>query len=286
MKFEDIMEIEIAPFDEVWLADFYDCALHCYVNEFYIFSLFLLQRFFEKFNAQYNTHISILDEKKIIITESIDKMEDYDSEILMECCVYNQEIFREFAGWGGFEIFCISSLDEILDCDINLNHRKKQKKIFAQKLRERAQEMISWKALVWKNFDEMLESAYFLEGGENFILRNKDLGYYHTICSKYEELIEIHLEKEKLAIDKVIKNMKYPLYMQNNHAEGYLGEYYYIYFDTGSNGEQYLGFDVFNFHWGIACFVFGKLIKDFKEKLMILKVEEEWRNNHGGESAS
>ena len=79
--------------------------------------------------------------------------------------------------------------------------------------------------------------------------------------------MESYLKKEKEALDEVIGDLRYPLYYTENYEEGYLGQYYFIYFDIGSNGYEYLDFSTLNFHWILSCVVFYMLWEDFKEKV-------------------
>ena len=100
-----------------------------------------------------------------------------------------------------------------------------------------------------------------------FILRNKSICDYKEFCNRYQQLVESYLKKEKKVLDDVIGDLNYPLHFTGNYEEGYLGQYYYIYFDIGSNGYEYLDFMTLNFHWLLSCFVFCKLWEDFKEKV-------------------
>ena len=106
-----------------------------------------------------------------------------------------------------------------------------------------------------------------MEVGDIFILRNKSICDYKEFCNRYQQLVESYLKKEKEALDEVIGDLRYPLYYTENYEEGYLGQYYFIYFDIGSNGYEYLDFSTLNFHWILSCVVFYMLCEDFKEKV-------------------
>lgn len=269
MQFEEIMKIDRHPFSEIWEENFYDEMLNFRVNEFSLVSILLANQYFLKFNELYGAEIALCDESFIQIPGKISEFIDC-MEVLDWMADYNyncEEIFGEMACLAGFEIFSIPICEddgygiESFVWGLQKRERKRYLKKFVQKF------IPSWHPLIWRNLKNMEESYVCMEVGYIYILRNKSICAYKAFCDRYQQLVESYLKKEKEALDNVIVDLRYPLHYTGNYEEGYLGDYYYIYFDIGSNGYECLDFSSLNYHWVVSCFVFCKLMEDFKEKV-------------------
>lgn len=269
MQFEEIIKIDRHPFPEEWEETFYEQALHFGVDEFFLISILLVNQYFQKFNELYGTKISLCEEKFIQIPGNISEFIDCSEygDWLAEYNYNCEIIFEDMANMAGFEIFNLPiRYDEeygIESCVWEL--QKQKKKRYLKKFIHRF--IPSWHPLIWRNLKNIEESFAWMEVGDIFILRNKSICDYKEFCNRYQQLVESYLKKERKVLDDVIGDLNYPLHFTGNYEEGYLGQYYYIYFDIGSNGYEYLDFMTLNFHWLLSCFVFCKLWEDFKEKV-------------------
>lgn len=269
MQFEEIMKIDRHPFSEEWEDNFYEQTLQFCVDEFFLISTLLVNQYFRKFNELYETEIILCDENFIQIPGEISEyiessyVADWWEEYNCNC----EAIFEDMAYIAGFEIFEMPIRDDeeygIEPCVWKLQKQKKKKY-----LKEFVQRFIpSWHPFIWRDLKNIEESFGCMEVGSIFILRNKSICDYKEFCKRYQQLVESYLKKEKEALDDVIKDLKYPLHYTGSYEEGYLGHYYFIYFDIGSNGYECLDIATLNFHWILSCFVFCKLWEDFKEKV-------------------
>lgn len=281
MKFEEITKIDTEPFEKLWLTEFIECLLNWHVDLRMVINIILMNHFWMKFNDRYGTNINVTD-GNIFFTSSIQTMEEIyevDGDYLDYILEYrdnNGETFWEMACFAGFEVLYLPLYqDEDFDSDI-WEENKKVQKLYLKNLIYQYER--SWRPILWKNADMIKKTSMYLEEPVIFILRNKDIGLYRRLCHKYERQINDYLPAEKKLIDDMISNLKYPLYFYNENEEGFLDDYYYIYFDMGSNGHQYLDFFSLNPNWIVTCFAFGKAMADFKEKMhQLLEINPELR---------
>ncbi len=80
-------------------------------------------------------------------------------------------------------------------------------------------------------------------------------------------MVHNYFAEEEQAIEDVLDDLMYPLTYTNVHDNGYLGDNYYIYFDTGCDGYNHLSFSMLSMQWVISCVVLGKLLRDFRDKV-------------------
>lgn len=262
MNFKEIMEIDRHPFSEQWEKSFYENLL-CFINTdiFFVLSILLIQRFLEKFNQKYGTEMYIVDnDSKWFLLDYIKELSEYDDgiEFMAEYKENCWNLFADMAFQAHFEIMHIQI--EYNEWDIPQYGRKTYLK---RKLR---QVEPSWRPFILKNLN-LIQDARCMEDGEVYILRNREIYIYHTFCEKFGGFVDTYLRKEREALDTVVSDLEYPLFFQSEHSHGFLGEYYYICFDTGYNGYGFLDIACLNFTWILSCFVFRLLFEDFKNKV-------------------
>jgi len=262
MNFKEIMEIDRHPFSEQWEKSFYENLL-CFINTdiFFVLSILLIQRFLEKFNQKYGTEMYIVDnDSKWFLLDYIKELSEYDDgiEFMAEYKENCWNLFADMAFQAHFEIMHIQI--EYNEWDIPQYGRKTYLK---RKLR---QVEPSWRPFILKNLN-LIQDARCMEDGEVYILRNREIYIYHTFCEKFGGFVDTYLRKEREALDTVVNDLEYPLFFQSEHSHGFLGEYYYICFDTGYNGYGFLDIACLNFTWTLSCFVFRLLFEDFKNKV-------------------
>lgn len=262
MNFKEIMEIDRHPFSEQWEKSFYENLL-CFINTdiFFVLSILLIQRFLEKFNQKYGTEMYIVDnDSKWFLLDYIKELSEYDDgiEFMAEYKENCWNLFADMAFQAHFEIMHIQI--EYNEWDIPQYGRKTYLK---RKLR---QVEPSWRPFILKNLN-LIQDARCMEDGEVYILRNREIYIYHTFCEKFGGFVDTYLGKEREALDTVVNDLAYPLFFQSEHSHGFLGEYYYICFDTGYNGYGFLDIACLNFTWTLSCFVFRLLFEDFKNKV-------------------
>lgn len=262
MDFKKIMEIDRHPFSERWETSFYEHFLYFInVDISFVLAALLLQRFLEKCNQKYGMDMNIPDcSSQWFLLGYIKKLSEYEEglDFMIEYKEYCCDLFADMAFQAHFEIMHIRV--EYDEWDIPPYGRKSYLK---RKLR---QVEPSWRPFILKNLD-LIQNARYLEEGEVFILRNREIYIYHTFCETFGGFVDTYLKKEREALDKVIDDLAYPLFFKSEHSHGYLGEYYYICFDTGYNGYGFLDMTNLNFTWILSCFVFRLLLEDFKNKV-------------------
>ena len=268
MKFSEIQKINRMPFDEDWLSIFCYASMRGMPDVSYLLAVHLLHWYFVKFNEIYGTNIVLLDDSILNYTKLPidDSYYDWMGDIFMEYDYNCREIFAGMAHVAGFEVLHVEDISNVFE-EIWDVPKKIKKKQLSKEFKENAP---SWVRLLWKNFDNIKESAYYLESGDIYILRNEKMGYFLQCCEKYRDIIEEYLSEEAGLINQVINELMKPLYYENVREEGQIGKYQYLYFDVGSNGYEYLGFGALNLNWIINCYVFPLLMDDFTEKVQQL----------------
>lgn len=125
----------------------------------------------------------------------------------------------------------------------------------------------SWLPLFWKNLSKIERSYGSMEDGEIIIMQNRSIGAYKKFRREHKEMVHNYFAEEEQAIEDVLDDLMYPLTYTNVHDNGYLGDNYYIYFDTGCDGYNHLSFSMLSMQWVISCVVLGKLLRDFRDKV-------------------
>lgn len=274
MNFKEIMEIDRHPFSDSWRNTFYmDIMVWQPYDAYSILTILLLQRYLEKCNEKYSMPVYDFDhDNDLYLLGNLKNIPEYEEsiEFVMDYEGNCMNLFTDMAYQGYFEIMYINI--DPYEWDIP---KYRKKKYIKKKLRQCEP---SWRPFIWKNL-EQIENTCYLENAEVYILRNREISFYRTICQRYEETVDKYLRKEREALDAVIEDMAYPLCFESSHGHGYLGDYYYIYFDTGFNGYEYLDMRNLNYTWVLSCFVFRMLLKDFKEKArQVIDFETDWGN--------
>lgn len=278
MEFNEIKKINRMPFDENWLSEFCYTGMHYAPGASYLLNIYLLHWYFVKFNETYGTDIVVMDSPNLNLSEVPNKC--FDSENVTDAYMEYEygcaELFGEMALIAGFEVLHIPLRDDVFNEEMWKATKRIRKKYFKNEFKEHAP---SWEALLWKNFNNIKESDFYLEDGEAYLLRNEDMGRFFQFCEKYEDVVKAHLSEESRLIREVIGELMKPLYYENVREEGRIGKYQYLYFDMGSNGYEYLGFSTLNLNWVVNCYVFPLLIHDFTEKVQqLFDIYPELRN--------
>lgn len=262
MNFEELIEIDRHPFSSDWEEIFYrSIALSFHLDTFSMLAILLQQRFLEKFNQNYNMNLNVLSNDSIkVLFGNLKEIETCEEvmELMMEYEESCMDLFIDMACYGDFEVMHIDMYYDEWEIP-----RYGRKKYIKRKLRKYKP---SWKPLIWKNI-ELIEDARYMDNPEVYILRNREIYIYHTFCQKFEKFVDMYLKKEREALDSVIEDMAYPLFFQSGHSYGYISGFYYICFDTGYNGYECFDMKSLNLTWVLSCFVFHKLLEDFKIKV-------------------
>lgn len=262
MNFKEIMEIDRHPFPDNWEEFFYrKMATQFGLDTYTLLSILLQQCFLEKFNKKYGADINVFyHNSSYFLPGNIAEMEkdEMSMEFILDYGKNCEELFIDMAFYAYFEIMHI-----IIDPSEWEFPEHKKKQYIKRKLRKCES---SWRPFVWKNLEYILESCW-MEDAEVYILRNRQIYIYQTFCQKFENLIDLHLKKEREALDAVIEDLMYPLYYWSGHSDGYIDDVYYIYFDIGSNGYQLVDMRCLRVTWILSCFVFRMLIEDFRMKV-------------------
>lgn len=267
MTFEEIMRIDREAFCETWVEDFSYKMLVNGEDILVILSILLFYRYWEKFSQRYQADIGFLRPDNLIISKKLENWMDEDKclEIYAEYENLCMDLFSSASFLAGFEVLAIS----IDDMPISYETWNKEKKARKREIQEllRKSGCDRWRALFWKKLSSIAESCNYLENGEIYLMQNRVIGVYKRFCREYAQAVKECLAKEAQAIEDVLGDLKYPLFYNNLHDEGYLGDNYYIYFDTGCNGYEYLTLSSLSMSWVISCVVLGKLLRDFREKV-------------------
>ncbi len=271
MNFKEIMEIDRHPFPDNWEESFYERMTTQFNLDIYtLLSILLQQRFLEKFNKKYGADIHVFYcHSSYFLFGNMREMEDYEMslEFMLDYEENCEELFIDMAVYGYFEI-----MHMIIDPS-EWEFPEYKKKPFIKKKMRKCEP--SWRPFIWKNLEYILESCC-MEDTEVYILRNRQIYIYQTFCQKFEKSVDLHLKKEREALDAVIADLIHPLYYWLGHSDGYIDNVYYIYFDTGHNGYQFLDMKCLRLTWILSCFVFRMLIDDFKMKVRrIMNMEME-----------
>lgn len=270
MTFEEIMRIDRKAFCETWVEDFSYKIMVNGEDILVVLSILLFYRYWEKFRQIYQKDINFLRLDNLVISKKLENWMDEDkcTEIFADYEGLCTDLFSNASFLAGFEVLVISTNDMPISYEI-WNKEKKARKREIQKLLRKSG-CNRWKALFWKELSSIVESCNYLENGEIYLMQNRVIGVYKRFCRKYEQAVKECLAKEEQAIEDVLGDLKYPLFYNNLHDEGYLGDNYYLYFDTGCNGYEYLTLSSLSMNWVISCVVLGKLLRDFREKVYLL----------------
>ena len=266
MNLDEIRLIDREPFDLDMLEDFYGGG---YPNMDYattVLRLYLFHWYFVKFNEIYGTDISLLDEPTIMVG----KVTDDAFQVLDPCDILTEyeykcnELLYQIAGEAGFELIDLEMDDMGFSEEFWEKSDEEKKAKFQEWF---ANQDDDWQAIIWENRNNIKDTHCYLECGSILIFRNQNIGAYKLLCKTYSKIMKEHFKAETRMMDKVLKVMEYPLFLQNIHASGDNGSYHYIYIDMGSDGYHFLSSSALNFHWVINCIVFKHLFEDLKTKL-------------------
>lgn len=272
MTFDEIMTINRAPFDENLLQNLFQNTLGFGRYPADVLMMILFLRYMEKFVEVYELNTSIptlgYPYKNYILNDACD-----DSlETLVEYIYICEDIFGEFTLANGYSVYTFPTDPCEWPGEVNGNN---EKETFENYINDLKNEWPQLSPIIEECREEINASGSYLEYGTMFILQNQEIGLFQEICKKYQNIVQSHLSAEKKAIELAIEDMEYPLFLGNVCKKGYCNGSYYICFDYGSNGYNYLDFSCLNWNWIITTFVLHKLIKDFRDKMKSLLCEDE-----------
>lgn len=272
MTFKELLEVNRTPFDECLFERLYQNYMGFGRYSSDIFAMILFIRYMEKFVEIYelDIYIPVLEYpyKNYNIREEGGEMENSLPEYIYLC----EEIFGEVACTNGFEVFQFPMDPCEWPAEVNGND---EKETFDNYIRFLKNEWPSLSSLIEENKENILDSSCYMECSEMFILKNEELGIFKEICKEYRDIIDRYLLEEEKAIESILEDFGFPLYLGNIAEKGYCDNFYYIYFDLGSDGYNYLDFSYINWNWIITCIVLHRLIEDFREKLKSLLCEQD-----------
>lgn len=265
MKFEDVKMLNKTPFDMEWMQDFYNDTLFADGDHGYrVLIMVLIYRYIEKFSKIYKLDLPVMSiEKHFFGDIRGDFLDDIAMDIQAEYSYENTDMFYHSIELSGFEMINFPADIDNLPLEIEETKEVNSVESYLKFLQEIYP---SWKSILDEMKSEIQDTFTYIESGEIYLLRNKELGIFQKICEKYESLINQYLLCEKKAIEEAILTLKYPLCLQDQFKTGYIDDYFYVGFDTGSNGYEYLDFSYINWNWVITCTVIKCMLQDFKEK--------------------
>lgn len=264
MKFEEIKRIDRGPDYNVYansISNYYDSTSLLDMGSY----IMLISLYMKKFDEVYGTDFGLMADTESLLYYVGDC--DYSDFLCESIYVYEseaQDCFIRTAEKYGFEC-CIY---EFMDSGSEIKESDNPEVELTVKLLEETDKADdAWRIIINDCQEILLENAFYLESGCIIIIRNQELGLYKGICSKYKDLIEKHLGKERIEIDQTIENLSYPVLYYCILENGYAAGYYYICLVIGCDGYESCGFTHLNISWLINCFILSELFKDFKEKL-------------------
>lgn len=278
MKFEDVKMLNKTPFDMEWMQDFYnDTLFSCGDHGYRALIMILIYRYIEKFSEIYKLDLPVMSiEKHFFGDIRGDFFDDIAMDIQAEYSYENTDMFYYSIELSGFEMINFPADIDNLPLEIEETKEVNSVESYLKFLQE---VYPSWESILDEMKSEIQDTFTYIESGEIYLLRNKELGIFQKICERYESLINQYLLCEKKAIEEAILTLKYPLCLQDQFKTGYIDDYFYVGFDTGSNGYEYLDFSYINWNWVITCTVIKCMLQDFKEKFRNIVGEYE-REEH------
>lgn len=272
MTFDELIKIDRTPFSEDLFDDLFYNSMNFGYYPADVFAMLLFSRYMQKFIEihELNIYMPVLEYPY----KNCKLYEGYDDEMetLAEYTYQSQELFEVVVTTNGYEAFAFPSNPCEWPGEVNGENAKETFENFVQELKR---EWPGISPVIEECREEIRESGY-LECGTMIILQNKELGVFQEICKTYQHIVQSHLFTEKKAIESAIEDLEYPLFLSNICKKGYCNGNYYICFDFGSNGYEYLDFSCLNWNWIITTIVLHGLMEDFKKKLKRLLCEEEW----------
>lgn len=264
MKFEEIKRIDRGPDCNIYADYITDCFSSTSLPELNYY-IMLITLYLKRFDETYGTNFSLMTDTESLLFCVGDS--DYVDFLCESAYIFEseaQECFIRTAEKYGFE----SCVYEFIDLGDELREVDNPEAELVERLLEvtdTADE--TWRSIINKCQENLLESASYLQSGNFIIIRNQEIGLYKEICSKYNDLIEKHLRMEKFEIDQTIENLSYPVLYYCILDNDYIAGYYYQCLVLGCDGYNSCGFSHLNISWLINCFILSELFKDFKEKL-------------------
>ncbi len=268
MTFQEIMGIDRDPFCTGWIEDFGDDMLTFMEDAQAALCILLLCRYWEKFNKRYQTNLVCTGPSNLILSKAGKEWicQENCLDIYAEYEYLCTDLFSDAAFIAGFDVFSLVISEDIFPREI-WDKEKKAKKRAIQDFLHSSGLPDFWCSLFWKNISRIEMSYSSMEDGEIFIMQNRAIGVYKKFCREHKEIVYNYFAEEEQAIEDVINDLMYPLYYTNVHDNGYLGDNYYIYFDTGCDGYNHLSFSMLSMQWVISCVVLGKLLRDLGDKI-------------------
>lgn len=230
--------------------------------------ILLLWRYWEKFDERYHTSLACSSLSNLILsrTEKEWVFQEECLDLYVEYEYFCSDLFSNAAFIAGFDVFSIMISEDIFPVEIWMEEKKARKRALSELLHTRGFPD-SWLPLFWKNLSKIERSYGSMEDGEIIIMQNRSIGAYKKFRREHEEMVHNYFAEEEQAIEDVLDDLMYPLTYTNVHDNGYLGDNYYIYFDTGCDGYNHLSFSMLSMQWVISCVVLGKLLRDFRDKV-------------------
>lgn len=270
MNFEEIMKIDREPFDENVLEDITNPSTMGMFSDNYVMIILLISRYFRQWSKKNGQAIYLLDEENFIVPDRF-LNKDYESDLAVE---YLSEINYNNADCFWEHISACNWITCRLRIHEYLEYRNTEAEEFFAWSEDKQIEFLlkDFQGIIPENIlkDSMgviRKNASYMEEGEIDFLWNNEIGKLLWIAQNNEKELKEIIPKEYEAFQEVLNELKWPLMYQNAHQYGVFEQTYFIVYDTGFNGSEYLDYGALNYNFIISAFVMSQLLCDIYKKL-------------------